>query len=96
MASEVTLNSQIIQVLCGGTATTAELLSGLMSRVPAFDWTLGRLQPLLVLGVRQGRFLRVTTAPDRYQVRQNMAFVFPSNVVYQNLCGGIMKRYACT
>lgn len=95
MTSNVTLNSQLIKILCGGTGDLSSILSSLQSLYPSYGWTSSILSALLVKGVKEGRFIQVTKNPDRWQVRQNMAFVFPSNVVYQNLCTGILKRYDC-
>ena len=95
MASNITLNSQLIKVLCGGTGDLSSILALLISKYPSSGWTSSILSTLLVKGVKEGRFVQVTTSPQRWQVRQNMAFVFPSNQVYQNLCTGILKRYDC-
>lgn len=91
----VTRNSEIITVLCRTTQTTEGLLDQLNTAYPEAGWTLESLSDYLSLGKRQGRFCQVRASPDTWQVRTDMVQVGPSNLVYQNLCSSITKRYAC-
>jgi len=87
------LNTQIIKTLCAGIMDDATLLSILQTSYPLSNWDLTTLQQLLTVGSRQGRFLRVSTNPDRWQLRPNMAFVNSSNQVYQGVCSGVQTLF---
>jgi len=72
------------------------ILSRLTTRFPESGWTVNLLMSYLTLGTTQGRLIQVTTSPARWQLRRNMAYVYPSNVAYQSLCQTIIPRYSCS
>jgi hypothetical protein len=90
------LNAQIIQVLCHSTLQFNDILHSLQTRFPASNWSSNLLNTFLSLGTKQGRLVQVTFNPQRWQVRRDMAYVFPTNQIYQNLCETILPRYDCT
>lgn len=85
------LNGQIIRSLCSGIMTESTLLNDLVTRYPLSNWTLSLLQDYLLIGSRQGRYLRVARNPDLWQIRPNMGVVNPTNQVYQSLCPTIRQ-----
>lgn len=88
-ADSTVLNAQVIRVLCRGIQQETLILSSLQSRFPLQNWTLEQLQQVLALGLKQGRYLRVSVNPIRWQLRLNMGDVFPQNIKYQSLCNTI-------
>ena len=93
-ADSALLNSQVIRVLCAGIQQESLLLSSLQSRFHDQNWNLVLLQQVLALGLKQGRYLRVSVNPSRWQLRLNMGEVFPQNMKYQSVCPAIRPFFA--
>ena len=91
MSTTQTLNGQIITVLCNNVQETDVLLANLEAKYPDTAWTLTLLNSILDVGKKQGRYLRLTKNPDRWQVRYNMALINTANQVYVPLCARIIR-----
>lgn len=91
MSTTQTLNAQVITVLCRNVQDTDTLLANLQAQYPDTAWTLTLLNNVLEVGKKQGRYLRLTKNPDRWQIRYNMALINTVNQVYVPFCARIIK-----
>jgi hypothetical protein len=91
MSTTQNLNAEVISVLCNNVQETDVLLANLQAQYPNTAWTLNLLNSVLEVGKKQGRYLRLTRNPDRWQIRYNMALINTVNHVYVPLCNRITR-----
>lgn len=96
-ALSVTLNTQVIRVLGGppiATMSESQLLSALQARYPTQGWTESLLSQVLLVGARQGRYVRATCQPVvLWTIRTTMLQLDPvANAPYSDLTSQIAQN----